>query len=343
MTAQLSPLPSTLAPRSSGGRRLSVVIPAKDERVGLEAVLEAVYGVLRECGLEHEVIVVDDGSRDGTFERLRELLPRYSGLRGVRLSRNYGKEAALLAGLRVATGDAVITMDADLQHPPALIPEMVARWREGARVVHGIKRRASGARRRDRLASSAFNRLMRWLAGIEMRHASDFTLLDRVAVDVIVRQLPERQRFYRALTRWVGFRQDTVTFDVRPRSKGRSAWSFARLFDLAATGIVSFTSLPLRLVTVLGFLTLVFAVVVAVETLWSWFTGTSVSGYATIEITLLFIGSTIMISLGILGEYVARIYDEVKGRPGYLVEEEIGAATAPGAEPKVAQMPSGGL
>jgi glycosyltransferase involved in cell wall biosynthesis len=307
-----------------------VVIPAKDERAGLETLLDAVHAALGQCGLDHEVVVVDDGSRDGTFERLRELVARYPRLRAVRLSRNYGKEAALLAGLRAATGDAVITMDADLQHPPALIPEMVRRWQEGARVVHGIKRRASGARRRDRFASSAFNRLMRWLAGIEMRHASDFTLLDRVAVDVIVRQLPERQRFYRALTRWVGFRQDTVSFDVPPRSKGRSAWSFARLFDLAATGIVSFTSLPLRLVTALGFITLVFAVLVAFETLWSWFTGTSVSGYATIEITLLFIGSTIMISLGILGEYVARIYDEVKGRPGYVVEEEIGASGPPG-------------
>ncbi len=341
MTAQLSPVPPARAARPGEGPRLSVVIPAKDEQAGLGAVLDAVYAVLGECGLAHEVIVVDDGSRDGTFERLRDLLPRYPGLRGVRLSRNYGKEAALLAGLRAATGDAVITMDADLQHPPALIREMVARWRQGARVVHGVKRKASGARRRDRLASSAFNRLMRWLAGIEMRHASDFTLLDRLAVDVIVRQLPERQRFYRALTRWVGFRQDTVTFDVPPRSKGRSAWSFARLFDLAATGIVSFTSLPLRLVTVLGVLTLLFAVVVAVETLWSWFTGTSVSGYATIEITLLFTGSSIMISLGILGEYVARIYDEVKGRPGYLVEEEIGggapapasSALAPGSAP----------
>jgi glycosyltransferase involved in cell wall biosynthesis len=271
-------------------------------------------------------VVVDDGSRDGTFDRLRDLAHRYPNLRGVRLSRNYGKEAALLAGLRAASGDAVITMDADLQHPPAVIPEMVERWRQGARVVHGIKRRHSGARRRDRLASSAFNRLMRWLAGIDTRLASDFTLLDRVAVDVLVRRLPERRRFYRGLTRWVGFRQDSVVFDVPPRARGTSRWSPAKLFDLAATGIVSFTSLPLRLVSFLGVLTLVFTVLVAGETLWSWFQGTSVSGYATIEITLLFLGSSVMISLGILGEYVARIYDEVKGRPEYLVEDAFGFA-----------------
>ena len=313
-----------------GRRRLSVVIPAKDEREGLEALLAAVYAALGECGgLEHEVIVVDDGSRDGTFERLRELQPRHPGLRGVRLSRNFGKEAALLAGLRAATGDAVITMDADLQHPPAVIPEMVARWRAGAKVVHGVTSRPSGARRRDRFASSAFNRLMRYLAGIEMRRASDFTLLDRVAADVVVRELPERRRFYRALTRWVGFRQESVVFDVPPRERGSSAWSSARLMDLAATGIVSFTSLPLRLVTFLGLATLVFAVVLVADTLWSWFTGTAVSGYATVEVTLLFVGSAVMISLGILGEYVARIYDEVKARPGYVVEEELGGAPRP--------------
>jgi glycosyltransferase involved in cell wall biosynthesis len=306
-------------------RRISVVIPARNERAGLSVTLDEVYRALAGCGLQPEVVVVDDGSTDGTFERLRELTDHYPNLRALRLSRNYGKEAALLAGLQAARGDVVVTMDADLQHPPSVIPEMLARWREGARVVHGIKRQASGTRRRDRLASSGFNRVMRWLTGIDMHHASDFTLLDRSVVDVIVGQLPERQRFYRALTRWVGFRQESVRFDVPPRADGTSRWSFLRLLDLALTGIVSFTSLPLRLVTVLGLVTLVFAALVAAETLWSWAHGTAVSGYSTIIITLLFIGSSIMISLGILGEYVARIYHEVKARPGFLVEERAGS------------------
>jgi glycosyltransferase involved in cell wall biosynthesis len=301
-----------------------VVIPAKDEEAGLEALLAEVYRALAEVDAEPEVIVVDDGSRDETFAHLRQLVGRHPGLRGLRLSRNYGKEAALLAGLKAACGDAVVTMDADLQHPPSVIPRMVERWRQGARVVHGVKRRMPGARRRDRLASSGFNRLMRRLAGIDMRRASDFTLLDRTAVDVLVARMPERRRFYRGLTRWVGFRQDSVGFDVPPRTKGRSRWPFLRLVDLALTGIVSFTSLPLRLVTVLGVTTLIFAGVVAAETLWSWFEGRAVSGFATLEITLLFLGSSIMISLGILGEYIARIYDEVKGRPEYLIEDSVG-------------------
>ena len=313
--------------------RLSVVIPAHNEHEGIAATLAEVYRTVEGCGFEPEVIVVDDGSEDGTFERLRELGARYPTLRALRLSRNYGKEGALLAGLRAATGEVVVTMDADLQHPPAAIGEMLEHWRQGARVVHGIKRRPSGTRRRHRLASTGYNRVMRWLTGIDMRQASDFNLLDRSVVDVLVQELPERQRFYRALTRWVGFQQASVTFDVPPRTAGSSRWSFLHLLDLALTGIVSFTSLPLRLVTLLGVLMLLFAVVVAAEALWSWAHGTAVSGYSTLIIAVLFVGSSVMISLGILGEYVARIYNEVKARPGYLIEERLGPEERRGHAP----------
>jgi glycosyltransferase involved in cell wall biosynthesis len=311
--------------RAAGGTpQLSVVVPAKDERAGLEATLTEVRRVLAGEGVDYEVLVVDDGSTDGTFERLRELCRQESRLRGIRLSRNYGKESALLAGLREARGAAVVTMDADLQHPPAVIPEMLARWRAGARVVHGVKRRLAGSASRGRLSSRLFNRLVRAMSGIDMRQASDFTLLDRLAVEAIARDLPERRRFFRGLARWVGFPQSTVEFDVAPRPGGGSRWSLRGLVDLAVTGLLSFSSLPLRLVTVLGLAMLVFAALVTAETLWSWFRGTAVSGFATVEITLLFIGSSVMISLGVLGEYVARIYDEVKARPEYLVQDRVG-------------------
>ncbi len=304
--------------------RLSLVLPARNERDGIAPMLAELARALQGCDVDYEIVVVDDGSVDGTFERLRELARDHLQLRGLRLSRNYGKEAALLAGLTEATGDVVVTMDSDLQHPPAVVPEMLARWRAGARVVHAVKRTPSDPHLLHRLASMTFNRLSRILSGIDMDGASDFTLLDRVVVDVIVQDLPERRRFYRGLTRWVGFPQDRVAFDVAPRPGGGSRWSFRGLIDLALTGLLSFSSLPLRLVTILGLLTLVFAVVVAAETLWSSFQGNSKSGFATIEITLLFVGSSIMISLGVLGEYVGRIYDEVKRRPGYLVAERLG-------------------
>ncbi len=319
-----------------GPPRVSIVVPACNERDGLAPLLAELARVLNGLGADHEVLVVDDGSEDGTFETLRELSRSHPRLRGLRLSRRYGKEAALLAGLAEATGDVVVTMDADLQHPPAVVPELLARWRAGARVVHGVKRTPGGAPFAQRLASRAFNRLSHLLSGIDMDGASDFTLLDRAVVDILVRELPERRRFYRGLTRWVGFRQERVPFDVAPRSGGGSRWSLRGLVELALTGLLSFSSLPLRVVTLLGVLTLVFAVLVAAETLWSVVQGRSVSGFATIEITLLFLGSSIMISLGVLGEYVGRIHDEVKRRPGYLVAERLGpegAAGAPG-EPR---------
>lgn len=316
----------TGAERPGAGSRptVSVVLPARNEREGIEATLAEVRRVLAGCDVDYELIVVDDGSTDGTFDQVRGLVPRDPQLRGIRLSRNYGKESALLAGIRAATGDAVITMDADLQHPPSVIPQMLARWRAGARVVHGIKRRPEGGGWATRLGARTFNRLVWALSGIDMREASDFILLDREVAEVLARGLPETQRFYRGLARWVGFRQETVAFDVVPRPGGGSRWSLPGLFELALTGLVSFTRLPLRLVTLLGLGTLVFAVVVAAETLWSWVEGRSVSGFATIEITLLLVGSAVMISLGVLGEYVGRIYDEVKRRPGYLVEERCG-------------------
>jgi polyisoprenyl-phosphate glycosyltransferase len=303
---------------------LSVVIPAHDEARGVAHAIDVIVTALASCGMRLEIIVIDDGSRDETFERVTELSLKDSRIKGLRFTRNFGKEAALLAGLRVARGDAVVTIDADLQHPPTLIPKMIEHWRDGAMVVDAIKRGRDSDGIFTRMRAELFNSLLSRLGGINLQHASDFKLLDRLVVDAIARGLPERHRFYRGLADWVGYRHASIPFDVDARAEGQGKWSLWKLVQLATTAIVSFTSAPLQIVTVLGVLTLAFGVVVGADALIAWFQGRAVSGFATTIITLLIVGSFIMISLGIIGEYIAKIYDEIKARPTYLVDSAVG-------------------
>ncbi len=305
---------------------LSVVLPAFEEEAGIDRTLDAVIDVLTGLGEPFEIVVVDDGSRDGTFARVRARARADPRIRGLRFSRNYGKEAALWAGLALARGRAVVTMDADLQHPPELLPEMVRAWRAGAKVVHAKKRARPADAPLRRWRARLFNALASWLVGIDLSGASDFKLLDREVARVLAFRFPERHRFYRGLAAWVGYPSAEVTFDVPPRAQGGSRWRLSGLLDLALTAIVSFTSAPLRIVTLLGLLTLLLAVVLAADTLWSWAHGRAVSGFATIVMTLLIIGSSVMISLGIIGEYIGRIYEEVKRRPPWLPFEAVGVA-----------------
>lgn len=305
-------------------RLVSVVIPAHNEAAGIEHALNEIKHVLDGCEVRYELIIVDDGSRDRTFEKVRELEKEHKGLKGMQFSRNFGKEAALLAGIKAAKGDAVITMDADLQHPPALIPELLAKWNEGFKVVHGVKQSRFGDSLVARWRALVFNHLLYLLCGINLQHSSDFKLLDRIVVDVIAQLLPEKYRFYRGLADWVGFEQTSIPFSVQSRSVGKSKWSTIALIKLSTTAIISFTSMPLRIVSMLGLMTLLFGILVSAEALWSWFHGKAVSGYTTIIITLLILGSFIMISLGIVGEYIAKMYDEIKGRPSYLVTSTCG-------------------
>lgn len=303
---------------------ISVVIPAHNEGPGLSTSIQEIHEVLSDCNIDFEIVIVDDGSTDDTYEKIVALRREFDQVKGILFSRNFGKESALLAGLIAARGNAVVTIDADLQHPPQLIPQMIEKWHEGTKVIHAVKRTRDTDSLIARVRAGIFNNLFKYLGGLDIRNSSDFKLLDRVAVDVIIDRLTESQRFYRGLANWVGFSQDTVLFDVASRHAGEGQWSVKALIGLAVTGIVSFTSTPLRIVTLLGFVTLLLAIVVISETLWSWFEGTAVSGFSTIIITLLLLGSFTMISLGILGEYVAKIYDEVKGRPSFIVDRTCG-------------------
>jgi glycosyltransferase involved in cell wall biosynthesis len=309
---------------SNQSKLLSVVVPAHNEAPGITHAIDVIADALSSCGMKLEIIVVDDGSRDETFERVKDRSIADSRVKGIRFTRNFGKEAALLAGLRVASGEAVVTIDSDLQHPPALIPKMIEEWRKGAMVVDAVKRRRENDGILTRLRAGLFNALLSRLGGINMGNSSDFKLLDRVVVDAIARELPERQRFYRGLADWVGYRHASIPFDVEARAEGQGKWSLWKLMQLATTAIVSFTSAPLQIVTVLGIVTLLLGVVVGADALIAWFQGRAVSGFATTIITLLVVGSFIMISLGIIGEYLAKIYDEIKARPTYLVESAVG-------------------
>ncbi|MCP5004775.1 MAG: glycosyltransferase family 2 protein [Planctomycetes bacterium] len=303
---------------------LSIVIPAFNEGAGITQTVEVISRIVENCTKVYELIVVDDGSRDTTFEEIRILARHDEHVKGIRFSRNFGKESAILAGLRVAEGDAIITIDADLQHPPSIIPKMVKEWQDGVKVVHAVKSDRSNDSTIARLRAKLFNGLLELLGGVKINNSSDYKLLDRIAVDVLVKELPERGRFYRGLSDWIGFKQTSVQFTVASRNAGEGKWSLFSLIGLAITAIVSFTSAPLRIVTVLGIVTLIFGFLVATEALWSWFMGQAVSGFATIIITLLILGSFIMISLGVMGEYIAKIYDEIKARPKYLVESTAG-------------------
>jgi glycosyltransferase involved in cell wall biosynthesis len=303
---------------------LSIVVPAHNEAAGIARAVQVILDAASACGMRMELIVVDDGSRDDTFERVKAVSAADPRVKGLRFSRNFGKEAALLAGLKAAEGDAVVTIDSDLQHPPALIPSMVKAWRDGAMVVDAVKRSRATDGAIARLRAGVFNGLLTRLGGINLQNASDFKLIDRVVVDAIAGQLPERQRFYRGLAEWVGYRHASIPFDVEERAEGRGKWTLWKLVELATTAVISFTSAPLRIVTFLGMVTLVFGFAVATEALIGWFRGIAVSGFTTMITTLLILGSLVMISLGIIGEYIAKIYDEVKARPNYLVESSVG-------------------
>jgi len=303
---------------------LSIVIPAYQEEQGLKAALSRIAGIVDALDISYEMLVVDDGSSDRTWDVLTSLTRQLPTLRALRLSRNFGKEYALCAGLEAASGKAVLIMDADLQHPPDLIPDMVRLWREeGYEVVEGVKRNRGRESRISRWFAALFYWLMGKISGYRLEGASDYRLLDRKVVEAW-KQMPERNVFFRGMSTWLGFRRTSIPFDVAERHAGESTWTRLKLLSLAITGLISFSSLPLRLVTLLGILFLAAAVLLGMQTLYMKVAGHAVSGFTTVILLQLMIGSVVMVSLGIIGEYIGRIYDEIKGRPRYVISERVG-------------------
>jgi len=308
---------------------ISVIVPAFNEAAGLPVFLKDLFAVLQRSCASFDVWVVDDGSRDGTWDVVRAETAHYPQLRGLRFTRNFGKEAAILAGLRQARGKAVLIMDADGQHPPALVPELLAPWRDGkAQIVAAQKSNRSTDSMRARLSAYLFNGLMRALTGLNLEGASDFRLLDRRVVDTLL-AFPEKVRFFRGMTVWTGFSTVNVSFDVAPRIAGDSQWSTAQLTRLAVTAITSYSAKPLGMIFRLGVLGLIAAGLLLVQALYSWVMDIAISGWTSLTVVVLFFGSANLLGIGVLGAYLAQIFDEVKRRPEFLIGEIIDQNVGP--------------
>lgn len=301
---------------------LSAIIPVHNEASGIADVVAAVAAAITPLKISYEICLVDDGSIDGSWAAIELLAIRHPQVRAVKLSRRFGKEAAIAAGMQLAFGSAAIIIDADLQHPPALIPEMVRRWRdEKFQVVEAVKNEAPGTTS-DRLHTRIFYSLLRLFSGYQLHGSSDFKLIDRAVIDAYL-SLTERGLFFRGLTAWLGFRHSAIPFDVPMRQTGSSKWSSWQLVRLALDAMTTFSSAPLKLITALGAGFLIFAVVLGAQTLIRKLAGNAIDGFTTVILLLLIIGSAIMVGLGIIGEYVGRIYEEVKHRPRFIVERSI--------------------
>lgn len=301
---------------------LSIVIPAYNEEKMIWKTTEVVSGIMEREKISFELVFVNDGSRDQTWEMIEKAAEKNSHVTGIRFSRNFGKESAIFAGLANAEGDCIAVMDCDLQHPPETLVEMYRLWEQGYEVVEGVKRSRGKESVLHRASAGMFYKIMSKAVQIDMSRASDFKLMDRKAVEALL-SMPERNAFFRALSSWVGYRTTSVEFDVQERTEGESKWSTWSLIKYAVRNIVGFSSAPLQMITVAGVLTLFFAIVLGIQSLVKYFCGHALEGFTTVILLLLIIGSLIMLSLGIIGIYIAKIYEEVKGRPRYFIARKI--------------------
>lgn len=303
--------------------RLSIVLPAYCEASHLAESLAVIRRHVLALDVSYEFVVIDDGSPDETWHVLQTLSREWPELRAFRLARNFGKEGCMHAGLEASRGDAVIVMDSDLQHPPDLIERMYRLWNDQSYdIVNAVKIERGDETWTKRRLTRLYYDLFASLAGVEIGDSSDFKLLSRHVVNTYCR-LPERNTFFRGLVTWMGYRQIEVPFNVAARAGGRSSWSFFKLAGLAINSLVSFSTVPLQAVTLLGLAFMAFGVVLGVEALWQKLTGSAVEGFTTVILLLLIIGAVLMIALGIIGQYIAKIFDEIKRRPRYLIREQL--------------------
>ncbi|MDJ0601888.1 MAG: glycosyltransferase family 2 protein [Crocosphaera sp.] len=304
---------------------ISIIVPCYNEEQGLDLLFERLLRVLNGLNLSYEIVCIDDGSKDRTLKYLIDYHCRYPAIKVISLSRNFGKDVALTAGLENAQGQAIIPIDADLQDPPELIEELIKKWREGYDVVYGKRRSRQGESWVKRATANAFYRIISRISSVPIpRDTGDFRLLDRRVVDAI-KTMPERTRFMKGLFAWVGFKQTYVLYDRPNRLQGTTKWNYWKLWNFALDGITSFSLVPLKVWSYLGlFLSLIAFTYGSFLIIRTIILGIDVPGYASLMVTMLFIGGVQLITLGILGEYLGRIYEETKQRPLYLIRERYG-------------------
>lgn len=302
---------------------LSVIIPAYNEEKMIRKAAGEVSWHLKEAEIEYEIIFIDDGSKDRTWETICRLSEESDKIRGIAFSRNFGKESAIFAGLDKAQGDCVAVMDSDLQHPPEKLVEMYHLWQQGYEVIEGVKESRGEESPWHAFGARCFYKLMGKAIHMDMSKASDFKLLDRKAVNVLL-NMQEKQAFFRALSSWIGFTTASVQFEVQERECGESKWSTWSLVKYAVSNLASFSAAPMQIVTILGGIMLFFSLILGGIALVQKFQGIALEGFTTVIIIQLFTGSMIMISLGIIGYYIAKIYEEIKGRPRYIIAKQCG-------------------
>lgn len=302
--------------------QISVIVPVFNESASLATLYERLDKVFSKFEITQEILFIDDGSKDDSWNVISTMAESHPHVRGIRLSRNFGKEAAIAAGLERTTSDAAIVMDADLQHPPEITEDLIRIWLEKKpAVVDAVKRERGAESEIARACAESYYWIMTKLTRQNFRGASDFKLLDRRAIDRWL-ELKERSVFFRGMVAWLGLPREKVEFEVADRSDKQSGWTVYALINLALTSITAFSAFPLRLITIFGLILAAAAFFLALQTLFMKFSGKAFDGFTTVILIQLFLGSSIVVSLGIIGEYIARIYDEVKARPRYLIDED---------------------
>lgn len=301
---------------------LSVIIPAYNEEGMIHKTAQTIGKLLEENQISYELIFINDGSKDNTWLNLIDECNHDHRVKAICFSRNFGKEAAMFAGLEKAKGDCAVIIDCDLQHPPEKIIEMYHLWEEGYDVVEGVKEDRGKESIFHRIAANSFYSILSKVTKINMKNASDFKLMDRKVINVL-KQMPERNVFFRALSSWVGFKSTSISFSVQERECGESKWSTWSLVKYAFSNIISFSAVPMQIVAILGILFFVTAVILGVQSLIKWGMGNALEGFTTVIIIELFIGSVVMTSMGVIGYYIAMIHEELKGRPRYIVSMEL--------------------
>ena len=303
--------------------KISLVVPCFNEQDNVEPLYSAVLKAFSDIPASFELMFVDDGSSDGTFDRINQLHEKDERVKCISFSRNFGKEAALFAGIRSVTGDCTVVLDADLQHPPVLIKEMYRLWKEGFQVVEGIKQDRGKESVIHGLFTKLFYRMISHAVKIDMANSSDYKLLDKSVTEELSK-LKERNTFFRALSFWVGFKKTSVYYEVADRASGRSKWSTRSLMKYAIKNVICFSYMPLHIISVVGILFVLIALGIGIDALCSYFRNSAASGFPTIVFLMLIGFGGCLISLGIIGVYIAQIYDEVKKRPQYIIGRRIG-------------------